>query len=109
MGTRGPWTAASTFLSHLLPFLPHLHLFSPFSAHPRTGQMLFTEAAVCSEPVPQSPNQDSAAVGVGGCDSVARGRMGEGPSEQGADKACNLPVSLSVSHRSPRPLLPHHS
>lgn len=44
-----------------------------------------------------------------GYDSVAWGRMGEGLNGRGADKACNLPVSLSVSHRSPQPLLPHHS
>lgn len=58
--------AMFTFLSHLSPLLPHPHLFSPFPAHPRTGQVLFTEAAVCSEPVPQSPYEDSVAVGVGG-------------------------------------------
>lgn len=98
----------------LLPCLP----FSPTFLHScptySSSQLTQGPARCCSWRLRLAQNQfhrvpNPSSSGGWGCDSVAWGRMGEGPSERGADKACNLPVSLSVSHRSPQPLLPHHS
>lgn len=95
----------------LLPCLP----FSPTFLHScptySSSQLTQGPARCCSWRLRLAQNQfhrvpNPSSSGGWGCDSVAWGRMGEGPSERGADKACNLPVSLSVSHRSPQPLLP---
>lgn len=89
-----------TFLFHFSPFLPYLHLFSP-PLLPVSFPSLAKYWLDAAQNQFHSTSRDSAGVGVGGYNSVAWGRMGEGLSERGANQACNLLVSLSVSHRSP--------
>lgn len=95
------------FLYHLSPLLPHLHFSFPSSPKNQLDAVGRGYSLLRTSSTESLPGFSSC--GGWEYDSVAWGRMGEGLDEQGADKACNLPVSLSVSHRSPQPLLPHHS
>lgn len=95
------------FLSYLSPLLPHLHFSFLSSPKNRLDAVCRGYGLLRTRSTESLPGFSSR--GGWGYDSVAWGRMGEGLNERGADKACNLPVSLSVSHRSPQPLLPHHS
>lgn len=54
-----------TFLVHLPPLLPHLHLFSPFPAHPRAGQMLFTEVPFAQNQFHRVPTRIQQPWGLG--------------------------------------------
>lgn len=89
---------------NLSPLLPHLHFSFPSSPKNQLDAVRRGYSLLRTSSTESLPGFSSC--GGWGYDSVAWGRMGEGLDERGVDKTCNLPVSLSVSHRSPQPLLP---